>query len=371
MKIFFIVRNNVGMGNHIQSQAMALSKIGHEVYVLCGKIGKIDRVREECPDIRWIESDSLDIGGFSRHVRQNLIKIRPDLLYVHSSWTIIPVLLARVSKKIPYVYHTDDYLEPGLYKRYKIYKAIEKLFCQTARFVVSNEANRARFMCSEYGLNKMPVVMPVALSEAMAPSEDSFRESINQDRKEVRLVYAGSFGRSRMIHTMIAALGLLNSRYTLTLYGNGWESKEYKSLCESAVNEAGVTDRVFFHDPLPNEELLPELMKYDVGLLLYNDNTLGNFYCQPQKLSEYVACGMPVVAPNYPGMDLLVHKYGIGYVCDPKSPESIAQAISAVTTRCKDEREDQFQHSRTIFFKNLSFENGVEPWIKALSSIKV
>ena len=119
----------------------------------------------------------------------------------------------------------------------------------------------------------------------------------------------------------------------------------------------------------PRSTLFPytTLFRSDVGLLLYNDNTLGNFYCQPQKLSEYLACGMPIVAPHYPGMELMVYKFGIGAVCDPKSPESIAQTVVSVAARSEVERQEQFLHMRKMFFDNIAYENEVAPLQKAFA----
>lgn len=366
MKILFIIRSDVGLGNHIQSQAMAISRMGHELYVLCARIGKIERTKEQCPEITWIDAMTSNIFGFAKKIRALVLKIKPDIIYVHSSWTNPSVLLSgSLLAGVPYIYHTDDYLEP---KSYKIYKLLEKRFCQKAVFVVSNEINRARFMCSEYALNKMPIIVPAALSKSMAPSEDGFRNFKKQEKETVDLVCTGGMGADRLIHKMILSLGNLPSYFRLFLHGR-CVNAEYEKKCKLAVEEAAVQDRVIFHSPIPNEDLLQELMKYDVGLLLYNDNTLGNFYCQPQKLSEYLACGMPIVAPYYPGMELLVHKFGIGAVCDPRSPKSIAQAIISVAVRDENERQEQFLHMRKIFFENIAYENEIEPLKKAFAKI--
>ncbi len=367
MNILLAVRSDLGMGSHIQPRALALAEAGHKIHILAGQIGKIDQVRQLHPEISWIDAGGLGVWHFARQLGRQVTHLKPDLLYVHSSWTIPSFYLSgSFLSGIKWVYHTDDYLEP---KSYYFYKKLEKHFCHKALLVISNEINRARFMATEYHLKHKPLILPVTLSKKMAPPEDGFWAARRNGKPTLDLVYAGGIGPDRLIKEMIQSLTFLPENFRLTIFSRFQPEDAYWQLCQETIKSASLENRVICCNPIPNEELLQELLKYDVGLLLYDDNTLGNFYCQPQKLSEYIASGLPVVGPHYPGVELLIRKHGLGAVCDPKSPEAVAQAILAVAAHDKVARENQFLHLRNTFFQELAYENHSQALIQALAEL--
>ena len=55
--------------------------------------------------------------------------------------------------------------------------------------------------------------------------------------------------------------------------------------------------------------------------------SLNNYLSLPNKIFEYIAAGLPVVASDFPDMAELVSDYDVGETCDPESPADIARAI--------------------------------------------
>ena len=76
-------------------------------------------------------------------------------------------------------------------------------------------------------------------------------------------------------------------------------------------------DNVCLHKALEYKEL-PELLKqFDVGLILYNGAIDNYIYNAPNKLFEYLACGLDVWLPN-------VMTGSLEYVCETAKPRVLA-----------------------------------------------
>ena len=53
-------------------------------------------------------------------------------------------------------------------------------------------------------------------------------------------------------------------------------------------------------------------------------------WSMPNKLFEYMMAGIPVVASDFEEMGRVVREEGVGTVCDPDDPQSIAAAVRAI-----------------------------------------
>ena len=85
--------------------------------------------------------------------------------------------------------------------------------------------------------------------------------------------------------------------------------------------------RVFLLPPVPPDELVAWTASADVSVMPIAPTSLNHRHTTPQKLFESLAAGVPVVASDLPGMAEVVGGSGVGRLCDPGSPPSIAAAI--------------------------------------------
>jgi glycosyltransferase involved in cell wall biosynthesis len=98
---------------------------------------------------------------------------------------------------------------------------------------------------------------------------------------------------------------------------------------KSLAATEGVSDRVTFIDPVPMDDLLEVTAGADLGVIPYRNVGLNNFYTSPNKLFEYAAAGVPVVASAFPELVKVVEGQQIGRTFDPDDPASIADAVNA------------------------------------------
>ena len=94
-----------------------------------------------------------------------------------------------------------------------------------------------------------------------------------------------------------------------------------------------MADRVVLAPPVPTGEVVRWAAGADVGLALIQNVSLSYFLSLPNKLFEYVAAGLPVVASDFPDLRRVVEERGLGTVCRPDDPAAIARAIAWVARR--------------------------------------
>lgn len=149
------------------------------------------------------------------------------------------------------------------------------------------------------------------------------RLGIPADRRV--LLYQGSIQEFRGIEESIEAVTLLD-RCVLVVIGYGY----HRPVLEDMVRRRGLQDRVYFFGPIPNDELLYYTASADVGLCVIRGQSLSYRWSMPNKLFEYMMAGIPIVASDFEEMGRVVREEGVGTVCDPDAPASIAAAVRAI-----------------------------------------
>lgn len=84
------------------------------------------------------------------------------------------------------------------------------------------------------------------------------------------------------------------------------------------------SDRIIFLPRMPWEEMMRYTLCCDAGLSLDTDTCINQRYSLPNKLFDYIAAGIPVLASPLPEVSALVEAYGCGMVLGEVTPEDIA-----------------------------------------------
>jgi glycosyltransferase involved in cell wall biosynthesis len=135
-----------------------------------------------------------------------------------------------------------------------------------------------------------------------------------------RLVTHGTLLKRYGIQTLLEAMAHLGERIPglhLDVIGEG----EYRPELERLAASLDLGDVVTFTGRIPFEELAPRLLQADVGVVpMWAD------YFFPNKLTEYLALGLPVIITDCPAVRRYFDDSAVYYVA-AKSPEALAEAI--------------------------------------------
>lgn len=142
----------------------------------------------------------------------------------------------------------------------------------------------------------------------------------NKTIRQRKINYVGAIGGIRGIFEMIRALEFIDTN--LILAGTFSTNKDY----ELAKSMKG-WKKVDYQGQVDRTEVEKILVESLAGLVLYHPGPNHN-NCQPNKLFEYMAAGLPVIASNFPLWKEIVEKNKCGICVNPLNPEEIADAIN-------------------------------------------
>jgi glycosyltransferase involved in cell wall biosynthesis len=139
-------------------------------------------------------------------------------------------------------------------------------------------------------------------------------------------VYVGGLDPERGIEQMILALALVPD-LRLRLMGYGTRSDWYQTQLDDCAAAAGVADRIEYRAPVEPTAVPETIAGADMGIVLTQPTCLNNVQSLPNKLFEYIAAGLPVVASDLPVIGPLVREGGIGIPVQPENVAAIAAAM--------------------------------------------
>lgn len=177
---------------------------------------------------------------------------------------------------------------------------------------------------------------PLPLSQR----ESGVSEAAAGQRKPLEFLLQGSFGPERGIEELIRAWQTIDPRDAVLLL-RGYEHA-HKARCVRLAESLGLKDvGVFFLPPVSESCRIAAAAKSDIGIIPYKPTTVHFRYCCPNKLSEYMQAGLPLMAGNTDYVSQIVVESGAGLCYDPTDPESIASTVrqlvqdEALRQRCR------------------------------------
>jgi len=225
---------------------------------------------------------------------QILLKNQPDsILYFDtiSSWPAL--MYKKIKAKVKLLAHYHEYCSPQEYATNmflvkRMHKQETKMYSDSYHWISQTNEVRLQKMIRDNHLEN--VGRAVFHTMPNYPSRYWARRKTNYGTSEkLRLVYVGSLGYDTMYLKELTEWILQNkNQFTLDLYSHNIDDKA------SAFLGSLQADNVQFHGAVNYRELAGVLANYDVGLVIYkpvSDNWIQN---APNKVFEYLACGLDV-----------------------------------------------------------------------------
>jgi glycosyltransferase involved in cell wall biosynthesis len=255
-------------------------------------------------------------------------RARPDVVHAHDLNTLAAGVRAARLARAKLVYDSHE-ISPGLPTVRDPGRVIraERRVIGRADAVIHTTPMRAAWAAETYGIEMPAVIRNVPERVGEVTPVDLAAEAGFAPGTSV-IMHQGYMQPNRGLETLVEAMSSLDG-YGLMMLGGGRQ----RPLLEKMVADRGVGDRVVFRDPVPHEELLGWTAGSWCGVSLLVDTCLNHTYSLPNKLFEYIAVGVPVIASDNPEIAAFVTEHRCGELCDPTDASSIVEAVHRLAAR--------------------------------------
>ncbi len=149
------------------------------------------------------------------------------------------------------------------------------------------------------------------------------------DPMRIRLIHHGIAQRNRRLETMIEIVALCDERYSLDLMLVEHDPGYITNLKDLVADLA--PGRVAFQDPVPTEEIVTQIAKYDIGIFILTPSSDSYRWALPNKLFEFIMAELAVCIGPSPAMSEVVRQYRCGCVAPSFKAHDVADLLNSLT----------------------------------------
>ena len=331
-----VVPGVLGGSTHVQAVAEGLARIGHDVHVATqpGRAWPAGPVHWHAmapplgrAELRWLRASAMT--SLAREIRADAIMERYYNFggegVIAAARVGVPAVLEVNSPVIDFPGSTKARLdrallvEPMRRWRDRICRLTD-LFVTPVADILPAWVDRSRVLEVEWGAD-VRQFHPDARGPLPFPA--------TSDR--VRCVFAGAFRSWHGVVHVAAALARRHAagddRFGAVFIGDGPE----RAAVEHAARDV---PGILFTGAIPHDELAACLAATDIGVAPFDLSRHPPlrlaFYWSPLKIFEYMAVGLPVVAPALPRLCRLIEHGREGLLYDPDDPRGLDASLEAL-----------------------------------------
>jgi glycosyltransferase involved in cell wall biosynthesis len=253
---------------------------------------------------------------------------RADVYHAHDLNTLAAASWCARARGAQLVYDSHE-ISPGLpsVRDPVAVIAFERSLIGRADAVIHTTPMRAAWAADTYGIPMPTVIRNVPERHAdVAPVDLGAAAEFPTGIRVI--LHQGFMSPDRGLEALVEAMASLDG-FGLLLLGGG----RLRPALERLVGDRALADRVRFRDAVPHQQLLGWTAGAWCGASLLVDTCLNHRYSLPNKLFEYLAAGVPLIASANEEIAAFLEVHGCGELCDPSDPASIADAVKRLDAR--------------------------------------
>jgi glycosyltransferase involved in cell wall biosynthesis len=257
-------------------------------------------------------------------------------------------LKKHIRKKLDIIYHQFELFDPSIDR--SLNKKLQYYVFKNAAWidlVIFPETNRLLFFKEQSGLENINyLIIPNTNNLHPVVGKDPLPDNLFSP-EQIVIAHVGNVGTSHYIHSYLHFIEN-NHEANLRFLFIGFLESRVKQLIEKL---SASDHRVIYIEQMPHDQLLQYYQRIDLGIILYKGVDKNNEFCAPNKLYEYWAYGIPVIAHRLDGLTGIWKHDFMGELIDLESGEQIQEAIHKMIRLKKEYRPRLLEYfSREIAF---------------------
>jgi glycosyltransferase involved in cell wall biosynthesis len=366
MRILQVITLGTHIGGaqiHVLDLAISLHERGHDVHVLTGTLGDLNKWLTEAgvsnahfPILRREIHPIDDLRCFFKLLRF-IRQFKPDVVASHSSKAGIIVRLVCFFLNIPntFTVHGWSYEANSSKINQSLYFVIEKImgFFSCKLITVAHTGYDLGIKHRIVPREKMVTVLNGVRDFGRKKATDT--EGVT---RPVELVMSARFQSQKDHETLIKALiPLKTESFYLQLLGDGTETLE---RIQTLVKESGLTEKVSFVGF--TTDVVGYLQRADICVLISHSEGL------PLSILEAMCIGLPILGSNVGGISKQVKDGYNGYLVERNAVEDLTEKIKLLMNNPTLRRE-MGNNSRAFYEKEFKLDKMVDKTLAVYESI--
>jgi glycosyltransferase involved in cell wall biosynthesis len=342
MHIAMLLHKSAEFDSRVRREASALAAAGHRVTVLelapvvdsaGGTIRGVVRLdgfeRCSCLPPPWMRRRlpfHLYRVAFLAWFVWGVARIRPDAVHAHDAAMLLPGIVGARLTGAMLVYDSHELATSVPYRERAwawFVASIEQLVVPRCDAVITVSEGIAERLRRRYRLPRTPTVVRNVTALRVSGS-GGLRTSLGIDAHTPLVLHQGAPAPDRGCEALIAAIAKVSEAHLAFL---GDSEPGYAAVLRQEIGAHDVHDRVTMLPSVALEQLLAHTVEADVGVTLLQDTCENHRLALPNKLFEYLAAGVPVVASDLPEIRRLIEQHGVGWCVAPNDPTALAGAL--------------------------------------------
>ncbi len=185
------------------------------------------------------------------------------------------------------------------------------------------------------------------------------REIKDYPKTEKYILYQGAVNEGRSFETLIPAMKMVNSK--LIICGEGNFMEQAKQL----VKANNLQEKVIFKGNVAPDELRIITQEAYIGITLFDDEGLSNYYSLANRFFDYLHAGIPQLCIDYPVYREIVQSYNFALLVNDISAQNLSAQLNNLL-----ENEVLYNSLRQNCIKARAFFNWQEEEKKLLAFYK-
>ena len=254
--------------------------------------------------------------------------------------SLLAALVLKELYDIPVIYDAHEFwaeadVEQDEVER-QFWMALERRLLPSVDHAQTVSSSLAAVMTEEYGIKFSCVPNAEPLGSAL-PREALRHPEDDATTEECHFLFQGGFAKARGLDLLIKAWPRTTPGAVLELRG---PYNLYKSEMIRLAKSSGLLGtRILFPDAVSEGEMIQAAAAADVGLIPYTPTGANYSNCCPNKLSQYMAAGLPIMANRTAFVESIIAEASCGDVVDFEDGAALVDAIDRMTHNVKYRRE--------------------------------